>query len=175
MRGRSFVASSLKTLSRRGDKTVLPISKLGRSRTVYLKWAIGLIGFGLVAWVLYGRFRSLLHLGYLDSAFVSVRALAADEARFAGAHPEIGYTCTLSELGNDQLITALTKSGDWNGYAFELTGCSGLNGVGPNRTYKIAARPLVKGYPVLCTDQSGILKTDDEGSVERCLVSRTVP
>src|SRR5258708_26568338 len=80
---------------------------------------------------------------YLDSAIVSVRRLEAAEAKFAESHPDLGYTCTISELGGDQLITALAKTSRWNEYSFELSGCGGPNGGGPSRVYLVTALPLI--------------------------------
>jgi len=134
-----------------------------------MKWVLGVIVSVLLGWLAVWYFRGLLHLGYLDSAIGTVRTLVAAEERYSQSHPGVGYTCMLSELGRDQRITTLAKTGEWNGYAFEVTGCP--NSIGPNRTYRIAARPLVIGMPAICSDQSGIVKTDESGSIQRCLTS----
>jgi hypothetical protein len=60
-----------------------------------------------------------------------------------------------------------------NGYAFEIIGCQGAVAKKPNTTYYVAARPLHAGQPAFCSDQSGVLMSDDGGSVEKCIAKRT--
>ena len=131
------------------------------------------IALGVCAWIATTYFRGLLRLGYLDSGIGSVRRLVTAETKYAESHPNVGYSCEFSELGQDQMITALAKTRTWNEYEFELSGCSGSNGVGPNRSYRITARPLIAGLPALCSDQSGVLKTDYSASIPRCIASGT--
>lgn len=118
-------------------------------------------------------FQGLLSLGYVDSAIGSMRTLVDAESRFAKAHPSLGYTCTLSELPPDPLIASPAKNGQRNGYSFEITGCREGSGQEPNPGYTLTARPLHKGMPAFCADQSGILRSDENGSVEKCLKSGT--
>lgn len=37
-----------------------------------------------------------MRLGYVDSAIDSMRTLVAAEEKYAAAHPETGYTCSMS-------------------------------------------------------------------------------
>jgi hypothetical protein len=125
----------------------------------------GLIG--LSVWSVTTIFQGLLALGRLDSAIGSVRALVDAEARFARAHPNVGYTCSLSELDISgsmakDSVSELVRSGRRNGYSFEIRGCEIGKGRKTNLTYHIVARPLGGGENV-CADQSEILRFYDHG------------
>ena len=109
--------------------------------------------------------------GCVDSAIVRARAVAAAEAGFAKAHPEIGYTCTISQLPQNELVARLATGGIDNGYNFGIVGCQALGPQKPNSMYHRAARPLHSGLPALCSDPSGVLRYDDTGSVEKCLAT----
>jgi hypothetical protein len=113
-------------------------------------------------------------LGEVDSAIGRVRVVSAAEAQFAKEHPELGFTCRLSELPRSEEITRLlAKDQIDNGYAFEIIGCQAAATKKPNSTYYLTARPLHSGQPAFCSDQSGILMSDDGGSVEKCLLRRS--
>jgi hypothetical protein len=127
-------------------------------------FAVGLIVLG------YHYLRGLMMLGYVDSAIVRVRAISEAEAQFARAHPQSGYTCTLSELPrNEGIVRVVAQAHIDNGYAFEIVGCEKTEVGKPNSTYHITARPLQSGQPAFCSDSSGVLKSDEIGSVERCI------
>jgi hypothetical protein len=131
---------------------------------------------GLIAvWWITTKLRAAQALGYVDSAIITVRAIVAGEAEFAAAHPDVGYTCTLSQVTArsspwaDELIAGSVKAARRNGYVFEISGCQATDGKKPNLTYYVIARPLRRDPPVFCSDQSGILKFDDTGSITKCL------
>jgi len=117
----------------------------------------------------------LMMLGYVDSAIGRVRAISEAETQFARAHPQSGYTCTLSELPRNEGIARVVAQ-DYidNGYAFEIVGCERTEVGKPNSTYHITARPLHSGQPAFCCDPSGVLRSDESGSVERC-IAKGVP
>jgi hypothetical protein len=118
--------------------------------------------------------RGLMMLGFVDSAIGRVRAISAAETQFAKEHPELGYTCALSQLPRSEEMTRLlAKNRIDNGYAFEIIKCQVAVPKKPNSTYSVTARPLHTGQPAFCSDQSGILMSDEAGSVERCLAKRT--
>jgi hypothetical protein len=111
----------------------------------------------------------LMMLGYVDSAIVRMRVLNTAETQFAKEHSALGYTCKLSELARTAEIRRLSAKGNIdNGYAFEITGCHAPEAQTPNSWYYITARPVHSGQPAFCSDQSGIVKADYGGSVERC-------
>ena len=114
----------------------------------------------------------LMMLGYVDSAIVRMRALSAAEAQFAKMHPELGYTCNFSQLpSTDETVRRMAKNPIVNGYAFDIVGCEAQGAAKPSAAYYLTARPLHSGQPAYCSDQSGILKADYDGSVQRCRTS----
>ena len=124
--------------------------------------------FIVAGWIFLSR---LKRLAYLDSAIVSVRILVTAETKFAEAHPDIGYICTLSALPSDELTAELVKNGRKNEYAFEIGGCSAEDAKRTTTKYQLTARPLVTGMPAFCSDQSGVVKYDESGSIQKCLES----
>lgn len=114
----------------------------------------------------------LMMLGYVDSAIYRMRVLSASEAQFAKMHPELGYTCNFSQLpSSDETVRQVAKNPTGNGYVFEIIGCQGQGVAKPNATYYLTAKPLHSGQPAYCSDQSGIVKADYNGSVDRCRTS----
>ena len=114
----------------------------------------------------------LMMFGDVDSAIYRMRVLSVAEAQFAKTHPDLGYTCSFSQLpSSDETVRRVANNRIDNGYAFEIIGCQALGVAKPNETYYITARPLHSGQPAYCSDQSGILKADYNGSVERCRTS----
>jgi hypothetical protein len=110
-------------------------------------------------------------LGYVDSAIVRARAVVAAEADFAKAHPEVGYTCTISQLPQNELVARLATGGIDNGYKFGIIGCQASDLQKPNSMYHLTARSLHSGLLAFCSDPSGVLRFDDTGSVEKCLAT----
>jgi hypothetical protein len=115
----------------------------------------------------------LRNLGYVDSVIGTMRELIGSEQRFAEAHPDVGYTCELSDLSKDGLLTSSFENGVKNRYKFEITRCSDKNGKLPNTRFRLTARPLMRGWEAWCSDQSGVLKIEANGSVEECLEKGT--
>jgi type IV pilus assembly protein PilA len=108
------------------------------------------------------------------SAVASVRTLLIAEVGYAGSHPDAGYTCTLSELAAAGLNDAKLLSGQKNGYAFELQGCSASPAGEANRKFRVVAYPLTRnstGTHAFCADESGVVKTDEKDSPQDCLES----
>jgi type IV pilus assembly protein PilA len=107
-----------------------------------------------------------------SSAVASVRTLAAAEVGYSSSHPDAGYTCLLSDLAGAGLIDASLATGQKNGYAFELSSCSASAEAGANVKYRVVAYPLTRnqtGTRAFCSDESGVLKTDDRGSPQDCM------
>jgi len=149
-------------------RSVTPTSKVSRVRTRSTLGAVALV----LAVVGYLGFRltwGLLTLGHVDSAIGRMRLLNAAEGQFAKEHPAQSYTCTLSELPSTiEVRRLLAKNSIDNGYAFEIDGCHAPEPQTPNSRYYITARPMHRGQPAFCSDQSGIVKADYSGSVDRC-------
>jgi hypothetical protein len=115
----------------------------------------------------------LRNLGYLDSVIGTMRELIGSEKRYAEAHPDVGYTCELSALSQDGLLTSPFENGVKNRYKFEITGCSDKDGKLPNTQFRLTARPLMRDWEAWCSDQSGVLWYEANGSVEKCLEKST--
>jgi hypothetical protein len=131
----------------------------------------GILCVAAVAWFAFGRARGLIMVGFVDSAIGRLRAVVDAEKQFADTHPQIGYTCKLSELAHSNGVLRLLKDGTDNGYAFGLSGCNRLDVAKPSTEFRVTARPLHDGLPAFCSDQSGIVRSDPGGSVEKCFAS----
>jgi len=108
------------------------------------------------------------------SALASIRTLVIAEAGYSSAHPEAGYTCTLSDLSAAGLIDARLASGQKNGYAFELLGCGASAESVANVKYRVVAYPRTQnttGRRAFCADESGNVKSDEKGSPQDCMES----
>jgi hypothetical protein len=128
---------------------------------------LGSLALIVACWILVSRSR---RLGYVDSAIGSLRVLVDSEIKFAKTHPDVGYACTLSALPDDDLTAEHIKNGRRNGYAFRVS-CPTEESKRPSTKYQLTARPLVKGMPAFCSDQTGFVKYDESGSIEKCLES----
>jgi type IV pilus assembly protein PilA len=109
-----------------------------------------------------------------SSAVASVRTLEVAEVRYSSSHPDSGYTCSLSDLSGAGLIEARLASGEKNGYVFELSGCTPSSEGGPNVKFRVVAYPATTnttGTRAFCSDESGVVKTDEKGSPQDCLGS----
>jgi hypothetical protein len=137
-----------------------------RKRVLFVIFLIGAV-VSVVAYQLW--LSPLRRLGYVDSAIGSMRVLVATQARFAQVHPDLGYACALSALPSDEITAELIKNGRKNGYAFEISGCHTADGERRNTKYQLTARPLVTGMPAFCSNQSGVVRYDETGSVQKCL------
>lgn len=124
---------------------------------------------GVLVWLAFRALWRMTMLGYEDSAIVRVRAVVAAEGEFAKTHPDKGYTCTLSQLTQSELVERLTNAGIDNGYSFNITGCEDIVPEKSISTYHVTARPLHSGLPAFCSDPSGVVKSDAAGSIDRCL------
>ncbi len=107
-----------------------------------------------------------------SSAVASVRTVNTAEVSYSAAHPEAGYTCSLSDL--NQLIDGTLASGRKSGYVFELEGCAAGPEGGANSKYQVVAYPAgvnQTGGRAFCSDESGVIKTDSNGSAQGCVES----
>ena len=107
-----------------------------------------------------------------SSAIASIRSIGVAEVGYAQAHPNAGFTCSLSDLGGDRLISSALAEGTKNGYAFELSDCSaGTEGTG-NVRYRVVAYPVranATGVRAFCSDESAVFRVDSSGSARGCL------
>jgi len=67
-----------------------------RLKTLIIFGSLALI---VACWIFLSRG---MRLGYVDSAIGSMRTLVDAEKKYAEAHPEFGYTCSISALPSDE-------------------------------------------------------------------------
>ena len=143
-----------------------------KRRLALIALSSGYIMLGVSGW---GVLRGMLELGYVDSAILSLHTFVQAENSFAKAHPAFGYTCNVSELAAyesppTKIIAGLAQNHRRNGYEFEVRGCCGATARnGTNVSYQLIARPLLAGMIAYCSDQTGVVRYDETGSVENCL------
>lgn len=112
-------------------------------------------------------------------AIESLRTLNQMEGQYAEDFPQVGFTCSLAELGGDakagapspagaQLITKDLAAGSKAGYRFTVSSC--VHGMSGGREvvvgYGIAAvpeRPGKTGQRGFCTSQDAHLAADPNG------------
>jgi hypothetical protein len=147
------------------------IETTGKFKRKRFEIIIVAVALSVFAWFTFRTLRRLMMVGHVDSAIVRVRAVVSAETQFAKAHPGRGYTCTISQLPQNELVARLANEGIDNGYAFAIVGCQATDFEKPNSVYHVTARPLRSGLPAFCSDSSGVVRSDDAGSVERCLAT----
>jgi type IV pilus assembly protein PilA len=107
-----------------------------------------------------------------SSAVAAVRTLNVAEIAYTQAHPNAGFTCSLSDLAGDQLIPRELAGGRRYGYVFEVSDCaSATEGTG-NAKYRIVAYPVAPnqtGVRAFCSDESAVIKVDSNGSGQGCI------
>ena len=116
-------------------------------------------------------------------AVESIRKLSVAEQGYAAQHPDEGFTCNLSDLGEkgpnpvskvdfiDPVLASATKAG----YHFEI-GCA-KSGPRKATAYTITAVPTEPGTTgeyAICTDQSGEIWYSENGMTSDCLTKRKV-
>ena len=109
----------------------------------------------------------------------AMRTVLAAEATYAERYPLTGYTCSLSSLdgfGSGEpnehqamLINSGLASGKRFGFVFTVTDC----GVAPAKSFRLTAVPssAVVGRKAFCADQSGVMKSAENGDAGACLAS----
>lgn len=127
----------------------------------------------IVIWpVIYPFRESRIFLNH-RRAVQSIKDMSLAEHTYAAQHPDTGYVCNLSDLGERGLVDGLTASGTRSGYHFEIRcpqdGSQKISG------YTIAAVPVSPGTTgtyALCTDQSEQIWYSESGLVSDCLSKR---
>ncbi len=107
----------------------------------------------------------------------AMRTIVAAENTYANTYPDVGYTCTLSnldgfgegEIGPQRamLISSSLAAGRRYGYVFTLSGCAGAHA----GKFLLTAEPNEPGFgkKVFCSDVSGTIRSTDESSANSCL------
>ncbi|MGI9101101.1 MAG: prepilin-type N-terminal cleavage/methylation domain-containing protein [Terriglobales bacterium] len=113
------------------------------------------------------------------SAVASVRTISTAETTYASTYPNVGYTCTLGELGPPASGVAMSStaagildnvlaSGVKAGYTFNLQGCSGT----PVAQYTSTAAPVTvggTGQRAFCSATPGVIDYATDGLIATCL------
>ena len=110
----------------------------------------------------------------------SLRQIYKLENAYASAHPDKGFACQLKQLWPTKNIPDVDgnpmnfRAGKWAGYKFEIVGCTAEKN-GGFAHYQVTAVPLTRmesGVQAFCTDQSGKVFSDLNGSASECLAVR---
>jgi type IV pilus assembly protein PilA len=109
------------------------------------------------------------------TALNHLRTINAAEVSYAATFPELGFACTIADLGgageptpgSAGLIDAGLSSGRLDGYIISIEVCSGS----PVDGFSISAVPEDRqsGLRAFCSDESGIIRFSDDGSGNTCL------
>jgi hypothetical protein len=106
----------------------------------------------------------------------TVRLLAMAQGMYAAMHPEIGFTCSLTDLLNQSGsmfqgfgIDPAVATGLFNGYKYALSGCQSS----PAGSFQLIAEPVapLSGAKAFCTDATHNLRVADDGRASTCLSS----
>ncbi len=114
-----------------------------------------------------------------SSAVGSIRTLNTAEVTYSTTYPNVGFTCTLTNLGPGTLgstaaglIDNVLSAGQKSGYTFALAGCTGT----PVVTYNSSGAPVSigqTGQRAFCSDQSGVIRFAADGTSATCLAGTT--
>src|SRR6476661_7725377 len=102
----------------------------------------------------------------------AVQMLGMTESMFARMHPEIGFTCTLSDLAKPNMLNLDPRifSGEpYHGYKFSLSGCQDK----PSGSFHLVAEPVspTGKAKAFCTDATNNVRSSDDGLGSSCLTS----
>jgi hypothetical protein len=109
----------------------------------------------------------------------AMRTIVTAEITYASSYPYTGFTCSLSSLDGfgggapnehqAMLITSGLASGKRYGFVFTLSGC----GAAPASSFQLTAAPNGNslGRKAFCADQSGVIRSTEDGSSASCLAS----
>lgn len=97
--------------------------------------------------------------------------LGYTEMSFARLHPETGFTCSLTELGEFTKASSLDPqitTGAYRGYKIHLTGCQGK----PAGSFQLVVEPITgAGGKAFCVDATQNLRISDDGRGATCLLA----
>jgi len=110
----------------------------------------------------------------------SLRKIYELENAYAAAHADNGFACQLKQLRPKENLPEMYGNpmnflaGEWVGYKFEIVGClPQANGVFDRfQVTAVPLKPSVSGVRAFCTDQSGNVFYDLNGSASVCLAAR---
>jgi type IV pilus assembly protein PilA len=114
------------------------------------------------------------------SALASLRAIQAAEVQYQTNFPAYGFACSISALGGSsssgpptpqaaQMLQASLATGQKDGYTFNITNCTkvqGANNQDMYTSYEVTAVPQTvgkTGHRGFCMDMTGDIKADPAG------------
>jgi hypothetical protein len=112
----------------------------------------------------------------------AMRTILTAEITYAASYPRVGFSCTLSDLDGfgrgepnehqAMLINSGLASGKKYGFVFALSGC----GSAPATSFHLSAAPNANtfGRKAFCADQSGTIRSSDDGNLAHCFAGGTV-
>jgi hypothetical protein len=104
-----------------------------------------------------------------------ITMLTMTEYMFARKHPDVGFTCSLTDLaesGKAYGIDPQLSSGIVQGYKLSLTGCQGK----PAGSFQMAMEPLqANSGKAFCTDATRNVRVSDDGRGSTCLAFGRAP
>jgi hypothetical protein len=110
-----------------------------------------------------------------------MRSILTAENTYASTYSTVGFTCTLSNLDGfgagepnehqAMLINSSLASGKKYGFVFTLSECTG----NPATAFHISAvaRENSFGHKAFCADQSGVIRSSEDGNPATCFASGT--
>jgi type IV pilus assembly protein PilA len=111
----------------------------------------------------------------------AMRTIATAEMTYASRYPNVGYTCSLSSLDgfgggepNERqamLINSGLASGKKFGFVFTVSECTGTPSTGFHLTAALNANSF--GRKAFCTDQTGVIRSSEDGNAANCVASGT--
>lgn len=111
----------------------------------------------------------------------AMRTIVTAEITYASSYPYTGFACSLSSLdgfgGGEpnehqaMLINSGLASGKRYGFVFALSGC----GRPPASSFQLTAAPNGNAYgrKAFCADQSGVIRSAEDGNPATCVASGT--
>ncbi len=119
------------------------------------------------------------------SAVGSLRTINTSEITYNSTYPNVGFACSLAAMGPVAsgssptsaaagLIDANLASGNKSGYTFVHGTCNTANGLTVD--YQWTATPQTKGTTgqrSFCTDASGVISYNADGTASGCLINPT--
>lgn len=119
------------------------------------------------------------------SAVSAVRAITTAEHAYFQAYPDVGFTCSLVNLGPPPtgqpynttgagILDAVVATGTKSGYSFGLSNCTGTPVIS---SYTSIAQPVNvggTGQRAFCSDASGVMRFSDDGNPATCVANNRV-
>ena len=105
------------------------------------------------------------------SAVIDIRIINTAEVTYQAASDKREYTCDLSALRTFGIEDSQLLAGHRRDYDFVLQNCLAATATSPAR-YQIVAYPTApnhSGMRAFCSDESGVIKSDPNGSGAACL------